>query len=236
MLVHISGKVIFSDALCCKSNLPSEGLKTNAENARWSKPLLIFSIRWPEYECKKTISFKRFEMYENTDMSSYPLRQWHCLPHQRGYTFRPSTLIVLDHNSIGPRSREQLGQRVRQVKTWYDIDEWFGSIICLVWYALRYALLLVRGAKLSDLFQGVSSGRWSVTRILISFNSNNTHNFSLRTDSDIYYRVHFSHTMAIVNRSYGFFCSRWIRSLVASTEQCKWSVWQRKWKVSPKQW
>jgi hypothetical protein len=46
VFVHMSGKVIFSEALCCRSRrfLLS---KRKTEKARCKRPFSMFSIKWP---------------------------------------------------------------------------------------------------------------------------------------------------------------------------------------------
>lgn len=46
VLVHISGKVIFSEARCWRSN-SFLSLKRKTEKARWRRPLSMLVIRWP---------------------------------------------------------------------------------------------------------------------------------------------------------------------------------------------
>ena len=97
---------------CCKIKWPSEGLNTNGENARWSKPLLMFSIRWPfwNFMCQcasvKTHSFT-IKWLEYTYMSTATMALSSSSTRIRLY---PLGLIVLSHNSIGPCSSSEYGR------------------------------------------------------------------------------------------------------------------------------
>jgi len=117
----MSGKVIFSVARCWSSSLPSEGLNTNAENARWRRPLLMFSIKWPivHWLVKTHSPSSVYSIRERTHKSFCQLLQWHCPARRPRYTFHPLAWTVQDHNSRDRCWQGRLWQQVRLVKTFY---------------------------------------------------------------------------------------------------------------------